>query len=173
MADEVGGNSDENPKAAARADGSSVGPADLTIQGVEVTDDKRAKEEKLRAADSLIKDALQDPSSPPRQVHDQDEAAHEHRFDPMQKSSGDSGLPDSGVNIVNSFVNRTVFFDYFRHVANKRFPDKAPAERVQELVRAEPKFYNRTIWSDYILKITTSAVVIGLATALFWKAIFG
>lgn len=90
----------------------------------------------------------------------------------MRRPSTENGLPDSGVNIVNSFVNRTVFFDYFRHVANKRFPELDAKERVQALVQAEPGFYKRSIWSDYVLKIATTLIVVGLATALFVKAIF-
>lgn len=120
-------------------------------------------------ADEIIRQANQNTVERPKSLETQSDL-EEH--DPMRRSSVENGLPDSGVNIVNSFVNRTVFFDYFRHVANKRFPEMDAKERVQALVQAEPGFYKRSIWSDYALKITTTLIVVGLATALFIKAIF-
>lgn len=122
----------------------------------------------LDEARRILNRARADAVDRPKPVSSSNELEH----DPIQRPSGDNGLPDSGVNIVNSFVNRTVFFDYFRHVANKRFPEMHPKERVQALVQLEPGFYKRSIWSDYALKVTTTVIVVGLATALFFKAIF-
>jgi hypothetical protein len=79
---------------------------------------------------------------------------------------------DNGVSIVHSFVNRTVFFDYFRHVAHKRFPDKPPEARVQALTEAEPGFYKRSIISDFVLKITTSVAILAIGGLIVVKTIF-
>lgn len=92
-------------------------------------------------------------------------------FDPIPSTRNGSNS-DNGANVVESFVNRTVFFDYFRHVAHKRFPDLAPEERVERLIATEPKFYARALRSDHYLKIITTYLTIGLGSLVIVKAVF-
>jgi hypothetical protein len=118
-------------------------------------------------ADNIIERARSDSKTPIRKVETSDDL----RYDPIAGHS--SGLPsaEQGMSIVHSFVNRTVFFDYFRHVAHKRFPEIPPDARVQSLTEAEPSFYMRSIISDYVLKIVTSLGVLVLAGCVVYRAL--
>lgn len=100
------------------------------------------------------------------------ESSDELTYDPIPGNRGGEVNSDNGVSIVHSFVNRTVFFDYFRHVAHKRFPDHPPEARVQALTEAEPGFYKRSIISDYALKVFTSVAIVAIAGMIVVKAIF-
>lgn len=123
----------------------------------------------VREADEIVSEAMSSPQTRPKRVGSSDDLA---LYDPITAPQTANGNADNGVNIINSFVNRTVFFDYFRHVAHKRFPELKGAERVQKLVDIEPKFYRRSILSDYVLKVVTSLAIIGVAACLVVKALF-
>lgn len=122
-----------------------------------------------RELQDILEKARADGNTPIKKVESSQELT---AFDPISDNHGGSMNSDNGVSIVHSFVNRTVFFDYFRHVAHKRFPDKPPEARVQALTEAEPGFYKRSIVSDYVLKITTSAAILVIGGMIVVKAIF-
>lgn len=136
---------------------------------------------------SHIKPMEKSPESTPKQVQDildiaradtvtpikkVESSADLHEYDPISGRQNNEMNSDNGVSIVHSFVNRTVFFDYFRHVANKRFPHLSADARVEELIGKETKFYNRSILSDYALKASTSMAIIVIAVMIVYKALF-
>lgn len=127
----------------------------------------RPSSPRIGASPSDVDRVLSEHSAPGtiRRVESSDE------FDPIP-SPRNGSTPDNGTNVVESFVNRTVFFDYFRHVAHKRFPDLAPEERVERLIATEPKFYARALRSDHYLKIITTYLTIGLGSLVIVKAVF-
>jgi len=135
-------------------------------------DTSQPKADKIREAESIVSGARQDPSTPLRKVQGLDEVYPDARFDPIDNSKNEGSPSENGINIINSFINRTVFFDYFRHVAHKRFPDLHPEERVEKLTTSRPDLFNRAMDADHVLKLVTSYAIIAAALALVAKALF-
>ncbi|WP_125612661.1 hypothetical protein [Specibacter cremeus] len=94
------------------------------------------------------------------------------QFDPLGARKNGELKSENGFSIVHSFINRTVFFDYFRHVANKRFPDLGESERVEALVQADDKIYRRALDNDHALKLVTTYGLVLLGFAIVFKALF-
>lgn len=130
------------------------------------------KADKIREAETIVSEAKQDPSTPLRKVAGLDEVYPDARFDPIDNSKNDGSPSENGINIINSFINRTVFFDYFRHVAHKRFPELRPEERVEKLTTSRPELFNRAMNADHVLKMVTSYAIIVAALALVAKALY-
>lgn len=131
-------------------------------------DPSPSKEATSQQLQEILDRARADANTPIKKLESSDDLT----YDPIAASRGGELNSDNGVSIVHSFVNRTVFFDYFRHVAHKRFPDLPPEARVQALTEAEPKFYKRSIVSDYALKIATLTAILVIAGMIVFKALF-
>lgn len=128
-----------------------------------------------RSAESEIEKVLraanrsdQPPVTP---VASEGEAEHAAKYDPMA-SKQQQIVTDGGLNVVHSLINRTIFFDLFRHIANKRFADIPPEDRVRQLAADEPVFYKISKWSDYGVRVLTVIAVVSLAGGLVVKALF-
>lgn len=78
---------------------------------------------------------------------------------------------DGGFNALWSLLNRSLFFDYFMHVAEHRFLDSDVQVRVQKQKKDHPKWYWFAITMDSIVKIATTAIFLGVTTALAIKVI--
>jgi hypothetical protein len=129
--------------------------------------------ERLVEAREILAKAQADSTDKPKSVASTaDLKADPNQYDPMASAKSDGSVSENGINIINSFINRTVFFDYFRHVAHKRFPDLEPDERVESLIRTNPKLYERAMNSDHVLKLVTSYLIILASGALIFKALF-
>lgn len=152
-------------------DQEAVTEAEQIIKGVNL-ESGGPQADKIREAETIVSEAKQDPSTPPRKVEGLDEVYPDARFDPIDNSKNDGSPSENGINIINSFINRTVFFDYFRHVAHKRFPDHSPEDRVEKLTTSRPDLFNRAMNADHVLKLVTSYAIIVAALALVARALY-
>lgn len=68
-------------------------------------------------------------------------------------------------------LNRSLFFDYFAHVADRKFLDADPRVRVQKQRQEHPFWYGFAIVADTVVKAATVVIVVTVATALAVKII--
>ncbi len=78
---------------------------------------------------------------------------------------------DGGFNALWSMLNRSLFFDYFAHVADRKFVDPDPRVRVQKHRSDHPRWYWFAVVADTVVKIATVVIFVGVATALAIKII--
>lgn len=139
----------------------------------EGTEGEELASDRLAEARAILAKAQVDSTDKPKAVASAADLKEDaHPYDPIASSKADGGVSENGINIINSFINRTVFFDYFRHVAHKRFPDLEPHERVEAMIHADRKLYVRAMNSDHVLKVVTSLLIIVASGALIFKALF-
>ncbi|WP_336857199.1 hypothetical protein [Sinomonas albida] len=139
------------------------GDGEAQTAGSEGTQSDSAQEAEVFAeAQRIIKSAEEDASGRPTQAWTSDDLDQADPLAPGKHHVDDSA--DSNIKLVSSFVNRTYFFDYFRHIAVRKFPNLSPHERVHALAQQHKRFYWTCIALDIGLKIALSS---GFVYALF------
>lgn len=97
---------------------------------------------------------------------------------PVTTVGGESGLGgavdsgDKGLNSLAAVAGRTFFFDYFVHVAERRYGGQSRAPKVRKLISDSRRFYQAVVAADLILRGLTLALFIAGVALLFIKALW-
>jgi hypothetical protein len=71
-----------------------------------------------------------------------------------------------GVAFLTSLSKATLFFDYFCHVAYRRFAHKAAQARVKEMITCHPRVYKTCVGLDLGLRLVLILLVTGAVSAV-------
>jgi hypothetical protein len=97
---------------------------------------------------------------------------------PVRKVEGETGgLPpidvgDKGINTLAAIAARTYFFDYFVHVAEKRYAGDQLAPKVRKLISDSRRLYHVVIFADILAKGVFLTLFTGLIGSLLLKALW-
>lgn len=86
--------------------------------------------------------------------------------------SGSSGAPREGYQFLHSMLNRSVFFDYFVHVAHARFAGKDPEPKVRKLSQEAKFLYWLLISLDIAFRLVVATVLVGGGTWVLLKTLW-
>lgn len=86
--------------------------------------------------------------------------------------NGGGGAPREGYHFLHSMLNRSVFFDYFVHVAHARYAGKDPEPKVRKLIQDSRRLYQLVIALDIGVRILVATILIGGGSWVLLKTLW-
>lgn len=97
------------------------------------------------------------------------------RLDPQthlpQSVEQTSPSKEPGFDFLHSLLKRSVFFDYFVHVAQARYAGRDPEPKVRKLVQDSRRFYRLMIVLDVALRGAVTVVLVGAGALVLLKTL--